>query len=551
MAKSKSLKILILLLLALSCAKQVPPSGGPKDTEPPTIVATYPLNGATNFSDDKISFDFSEYIDKSSARNAVFISPSVEKFKLDWSGKTLEIIFLDSLRKETTYTVTLGTDIRDLNNKNRMAESFVLVFSTGDKIDKGKISGRVFDRNPQGVMVFAYKLSDTACVNPSETKPDYVTQCGKDGFYLFSGLAEARYALFAVRDGNSDNLYEENEQIGFTFCDVVLPNDSAALSGIDFMLTQIDTSRPALDEITMTDRNHILLEYSETIDSAKLSPENFTITDSTTAETFPIKFAYKGRVKRSKILVSFSDSLEAEHKLYLSAGAVYDMRGNASLAATSEIYFNEKPDTLAPKSLGVLSANGEKKLNFTNPALRALFDDGVNLTRDALVFISAKGDTIPVSLNKINDAEFIIKPEKKLRSNSEYVLKIDFTLFSDAAGNSIDSVFSFPFKTVDEIDLVGVEGKIENAPKQPVYVILDNLKNKTKLRTETSPQGFFKFNAVPPGKYFVWAFADENGNGKYDFGSLNPCKHSEKFTFRTDTLEVRSRWPVKNVNMKF
>ncbi len=554
MAKRKSLIVPILLLLALSCAKQEAPSGGPKDKTPPVIVETYPLNETVNFKDDKIKAVFSEYIDKSSARNAVFISPEVEKIKLDWSGKTLEIKFLDSLRANTTYTVTFGTDIKDLNEKNKMAEAFSLVFSTGNKIDKGEISGAVFDRKPEGVMIFAYKLADdSAAVNPYEQKPDYTTQSGKDGFYLLSGLAAARYALFAVRDVNSDKLYNDGEQIGFTSREIVLPNDSAKIGKVNFMLTVIDTVRPEADEITMTDGNHILAEYSETIDSSRLDAGNFFIIDSAANKTYPVKYVYKGKVKRQKILLSFDAPLNKDGRLFLSLGEVYDMRGNPSKKNVIEIFYNEKPDTAAPKLLGVSPAYGEKKINFRKPEFYLLFDDGVNLTSDALTFAEANGgDTLGFALKKINDAEFYVFPDKRLRSDSKYVLSVDFSRFSDAAGNSVDTVETFTLETIDEIDLVSVEGKIFLPEKfEKIYVELDNLKTAFSMQTVAQKNGAFKFESVPPGEYFVWAFDDANGNGKYDFGSLEPRRFSENFAFRGDTLKIRPRWPVKNVNFGF
>ncbi len=552
MAKNKKITILILLALALSCAKQEAPTGGPKDKQPPVIVETNPLNETVNFSGDRITAEFSEYIEKSSVRNSIFISPDIEKLKLEWSGKSLEIIFLDSLKPNTTYTVTFGTDIKDLNEKNKMSEAFTLVFSTGAKIDRGTISGSVFDRNPEGVMIFAYKLADSLRVNPAEQKPDYTTQCGKNGFYLLSGLAASRYELFAVRDENSDKLFSPGEQIGFTSVDVILQNDSAKLGNVNFMLASIDTTKPKLTEITMTDKNHFLLEYSESIDSARLESEEFSIIDSTENKAFPVKYVYKGKTRRGKILLSFSATLNKEHDLFLACGKVYDKAGNASDKSIRKIYYNEKPDTLAPKFLGIKPAYGEEKLNFMEPAFSLLFDDGITLTRQALDFIGEKNDTIDFAIRKINDAEFEILPKRKLKSNSSYAVKIDFSSLADAAGNSLDTVFSALISTYDEIDLVSVEGNVKSPDNEnAVFVRLDNLKNALRLKTKATQNGNFKFEFVPPGNYYVWAFEDKNKNGEYDFGSLNPLKRSEKFAFRGDTLKIRPRWPVKNVNFEF
>ncbi len=550
MATRTPLILLVLAVLLFSCAKQVPPSGGPKDTEPPTIIATEPLSGTTNFRGDRISVEFSEYIDKGSARDAVFISPSVENFKLDWSGKTLEVFFKDSLKKNTTYTVTFGTGIRDLNNKNRMAEAFTLVFSTGEKIDKGEISGFVFDPKPQDVHVFCYKLSDSNYVNPSLQKPDYITQCGDDGFYLFSGLGKSSYLLFAVKDENGDNLYGEGEAIGVQSGEVTLKSDSAKVTDVNFKLTKIDTVAPEIDEIVMTDRNHILAKYSETIDSAKLNANQFQIIDSTTLKIYPVKYAYKGKVKREKVLFAFNlDSLAGEG-LYFIAGEVYDKSGNKSKKTETEIYYNNKPDTLAPQIVSVIPANGEKKLSLTHPAISVLFDDGVNFSATSCSLKDEKGRAVKFSVQKVNDAEFLILPKNKLRSSSEYKLEIDFSALSDAAGNKKDTTITYKLETLDAIDLVSVEGTVVSAKgKSNVFVVLNKIKGNRNYKTKAGASGKFKFASVLPGKYFIWAFEDKNRNGEYDYGSPMPLKYSEKFYFRNDTLNIRPRWPVKNVNL--
>ncbi len=165
------LTILALVVIISGCANQIAPGGGEIDRVPPQIIEVAPLNGAVNFSDDHFEITFDKYVDKRSVQDAIFISPTIEKgLKYDWSGKTLDVYFKDSLKKNTTYTVTIGTDVKDLNNSNKMAEAFTFAFSTGLKIDKGIINGKVYDPNPDGVMVFAYK-EEQKQIDISKQKP--------------------------------------------------------------------------------------------------------------------------------------------------------------------------------------------------------------------------------------------------------------------------------------------------------------------------------------------------------------------------------------------
>ena len=135
--KNTLIFLLLSLVFLIKCANQLPPTGGDVDRIPPEIDEVFPADGTINFEKDYFEIDFSEYVDKRSVRDAIFISPFIEgTLEFSWTGKTLEVVFPEKLKKDVTYTITIGTDVVDLNNKNRMAESYTFSFSTGDKIDK-------------------------------------------------------------------------------------------------------------------------------------------------------------------------------------------------------------------------------------------------------------------------------------------------------------------------------------------------------------------------------------------------------------------------------
>ena len=57
-----SLGLLLTAFLAQRCANAVAPTGGPKDTTPPVVVAAVPENQSTHFIGKKIEITFDEYI---------------------------------------------------------------------------------------------------------------------------------------------------------------------------------------------------------------------------------------------------------------------------------------------------------------------------------------------------------------------------------------------------------------------------------------------------------------------------------------------------------
>lgn len=131
-------------LWLVSCATQVAPGGGPEDKLPPRIAAVYPAPGTTNHPNELyIKLEFDEWINPSIPRNAVSISPPIEKkMRFEVSGKTLELTSRGLLDTGTTYTVTFAGGIKDLRG-NSLAKPFQVVFSTGAHIDSLKLSGRI------------------------------------------------------------------------------------------------------------------------------------------------------------------------------------------------------------------------------------------------------------------------------------------------------------------------------------------------------------------------------------------------------------------------
>ncbi|MBK6678625.1 MAG: Ig-like domain-containing protein [Ignavibacteriales bacterium] len=104
----------------------------------PEVVDVTPANGTTLFKGKEIELKFSEYVDKRTFKDAVFISPALEKgFEVEWSGKTATIIFNEELKPDVTYNITIGTSVIDLNNSNNMAKAYSYAISTGDVLDKG------------------------------------------------------------------------------------------------------------------------------------------------------------------------------------------------------------------------------------------------------------------------------------------------------------------------------------------------------------------------------------------------------------------------------
>jgi hypothetical protein len=319
------LSLFVLLILG-GCANQLPPSGGDVDRIPPEIISAFPENGTTNYRDDYVELEFSEYVDKRSFKDAIFISPTIEEqLEIDWSGKSVKIFFPKGLKKDFTYVVTIGTDVVDLNNKNRMANSYSFSFSTGDNIDKRTVEGRVYGKNIEGTLIFAYKFSSDT-INYLAKKPDYISQIGKDGGYKLNGLAESVYRIFAVKDQLRDFIYQsEQDFIGMPFENVTLTGKDSSFTGLNFFINKIDTMRPRLISTIMTDRYHILVTLTEDCDTSIYKATNYFIFDSTSNSRIKVDYCYQGNTKKDELILVQKQELNPSNRYFLFAKKLEDL----------------------------------------------------------------------------------------------------------------------------------------------------------------------------------------------------------------------------------
>lgn len=558
-ARTGTQELILLLsvvsaLLTFRCANQLPPGGGEIDYEPPEIVSTYPPDGTTNYTEDYVEIEFSEYVDKRSAISAIFISPFIEG-ALDYSfgGDNLTITFPSELKENITYTITVGTDVVDYNNKNRMAQSHTFAFSTGDKIDIGEISGSVFDEEPSGVIIAAYKVLDDS-TQPFTRKGDYISQAGEDGYYRLTNLAKGTYRVFAIKDAFRDYLFQPgNDNIGIPFQEITLTEEDSTFSNMNFLLMDYDTAAPGIISASMTDKNHILLNFTEDVDSVNISAQKYTLYDSTALKTIPVQFAYKGNTKETEMVLVISDSVGVENFVYLYADSLIDAFGNLNVADTLPVSVSEKPDTLLPE-LNSVEPTPKKDIELSNPEFRITFKDAFSFPNpeERISVIDSLKREVRFTHKKIDDAAFCIKIEEELRSLFGYAILMDMNKIRDAAGNRLDTVYTHSFLSMNELDYTGLQGGVFNIEydRNPI-LLLQHEEGDRIYKATPKIDSTFAFKNVLPGNYYVWLYYDEDQNGRYTFGNPFPYVAPEEFRVHPTIVELEKRWTVTDFVFDF
>lgn len=109
---------IVLGFISIGCAQFVPPTGGPRDITPPKLLTSIPENKSTNFDDKNLELTFDEYIDITSLKQELIITPEPKAFyNVKLKDKTVKLAFEEKLDSNTTYTFNFRNGIKDLNEK--------------------------------------------------------------------------------------------------------------------------------------------------------------------------------------------------------------------------------------------------------------------------------------------------------------------------------------------------------------------------------------------------------------------------------------------------
>ena len=156
------------------------------------------------------------------------------------------------------------------------------------------------------------------------------------------------------------------------------------------------------------------------------------------------------------------------------------------------------------------------------------------------------------------DAEFTFRPvEGSIRSyqitadwkpEAEYSLEIDSAAIEDIYGLSIKPFKQgLKVKSEDEFStlLVNLSGIQDTAIIVQLLNSSDAVVKEVKAKNNSA-----KFLYVTPGKYYLRAFVDSNGNGVWDTGDYDADRQPEDVYYYSEETECKAKWDVtRNWNL--
>lgn len=506
------ISISVMALFIIGCAQIVNPTGGAKDTNPPKIEMLMPANASTNFTGNKITIQFNEYVQTTDVATQLITSPPLKNTPdLKVKGKEVIVTIEDTLLPNTTYHLSFGSSITDITENNSL-DNFQYVFSTGPIIDSLKLSGKVtnaFTAQPEkGILVMLYSSNEDSL--PYKKTPRYFTKTKEDGSYTINYIKEGKYKIIALKDANSNYLYDTpEERIAYSDSLVALPTSNK----IDLKLFAETPQKQYVKKAIVPENQHLLIvmnKPSEKLAIVQIDAQKDSIIKKINANNDSIQL-WIVNPKSDSIRLKISDENFAdtvELKTIISS----------KKEALKIIY---------PTSELVISDIGNSfKLKFNQPIASVYkTEDSTNTT------IELVGD------------EVHLKSATKFKENSDYRLLFLPKSITGVTGEQNADSLKFTFRTKEEKSYGTL--KLNIVSKEKIILQLLNEQGNVVHEKINFDSGIIDYAYLAPGKYSLRAIHDTNHNNKWDTGNYSKHLQPEKIIYAPSTITIRSNWDVE------
>ncbi len=598
--------MLPLMLSVASCARMGNPDGGWYDEEPPKVISTFPLDGAVNVREKKITISFDEYVTIDNPTENVIISPpQLEQPEVKPKGKSIVVELKDTLKENTTYTVDFSNAIKD-NNENNLMGNYTYSFSTGEAIDTMEVGGYVLEAETlepiAGTQVGLYLVTDsieadTTIINRFYREPMLrVSRTDQSGHFSVKGVKPGRYRVYALADVDNNFMLtpRSGEQMAF-YDETVVPS---VFDDVRQDTTMLDSLRiKSIERVQykhyMPD-NVMLRAFTEAkadralLKNERTEPEKmtfyFTYGDSILPEIKGINFDLENNyileasakndtltywLKDTALVNTDSLELTITYRMTDTLGVLQDKID--TLRLIPRIPF-EKRLKLAEKERETWEKQQDKKKKKGEPydsimppkPLEKKIPTNPSLDPDKNVTIEFPTPLMTIDTAKIHlyierdsmwyNAKYEIrqKPNTNIRTlellaewqpGLQYSFETDSAAFVDIYGKAtLKEKLGLKVKSLDEFGTFEITMP-EMVGKNVIAQLLNQSGNVSKEVKTT--EGVAKFYYVSEDIYYMRIIVDENNNGIWDTGEYDSLRQPEQVYYFPKEIECRAKWDIR------
>ncbi len=565
---------LVLVVAIVSCANRAAgPTGGPKDSIPPVVLRTVPLNNALNYKKKEIQVFFDENISLEKVNENVVISPPQKTQPIvKANARVLTVSIQDDLQDSTTYSILFGNAIVDLNEKNPLP-NYTFSFATGPEIDTLQVSGKLIkaenlDPMP-GILVGLHKnLHDTAILRDQFTR---VAKTDDEGRFTIQNIKAGKYKLYALLDLDRDFRYQPGEEVAF-YDSIVIP-EIKMVQQTDTLWKDsvtIDTIKTE-SKLTYLPNNLLLKLFKENrkrqylVKSERPAEKYFNLFFNDKQDSLP-KIEPLNFDVDTRFLIQKTERLDS--LVYWMPDSMVYRQDTLKMAVTylkSDSVFQlvSTTDTLN-LILRKPRITGKSKTNEVKPVVPLTYKSNLAGSFDIYsdIWLEFEEPLVSVLTEKIklvHKVDTLLKPidfswlpmdsiRRKFairyawKPQESYELQIDSAAFVSIYERTTPAqTIPFKIKSLDEYSAMKIV--LQEFDSLAVLQVLDA--KETVIQTQRAKVKGNLFEYLKPGEYFVRLFIDTNRNGIWDPGDLGKRLQPEPVYYFNKKLTLRANWELE------
>ena len=589
------LSFLIATIVA-GCARMGSPDGGWFDDDPPRVLGASPAEQATNVTERKMTIYFDEFIKLEDPNQYVIVSPpQLETPDIKSKGKKIVIKLKDSLQANTTYTIDFSDAISD-NNEGNPLGNFTYTFSTGEHIDTFEVAGYVLDASNlepvKGISVGLYAdLADSAF----RTKPlQRISRTDGNGHFVIRGVASGDYRVYALQDADADYKFsQKSEMIAYSH-QTYTPSAAP-----DIRQDTVWRDTLHIDNIVRVPFTHyypddvVLLAFQELqtnrylLKTERKEADRINIFFSYGNEQLPVirglnfdadsAFILEASKKKDSLTYWIRDTLLVNQDTlrfsmeYLTTDTLGQLVSKTDTIESVAKTPYAKRMKAKQKEIDNWMKEQEKKKKRNEPydsiypasPLSPRYDVPQALDINRHIYIEMptpleRLDTAAIHLYSQIDSLWYRTPFRfqqrdsllrhyeviaDWRPDTEYSFEIDSAAFTDIYGKA-----SGPYKEGLRVksfdDYATILFELSGIQDTGIVVQLLSSNDQMVQQVRADANGTADFPYVAPGKYYVRAFVDRNGNNLWDTGEYDADLQPEDVYYYPHEIETKSKFDI-------
>jgi hypothetical protein len=490
--------------------------GGPKDEDPPKLVAMIPESGSLNSKPKIIELEFDEYIKIENPNKQILITPRINKDEMEVSAvKNKVFIKLNQeLEDSTTYVFNFQKTIKDIT-ENNVPENLKLVFSTGSQIDSLTFSGNVAyvfpqkDESMKDVLVGLYTLEDTLDILTGP--PYYIGQTDSTGNFNLTNIKAGEYKAYAWHDSNNSLKAEEKlENYGFLGDTIrIFENISQA----QFYLSKADLSEFKVNRASTAGTNFDIVLSKFPVE---ISLENEDLNKN-------LFFRQNEKTIRVYHKTFMNDSTAIKLNITDSVGYKIDTLIYAKFEESDRNKEKFEPSILATKNF---FKNLSLDIQFNKPLFEINYDSLI-IKYDTASVIEIRKDWTYFKDSTTRTLLTIDIPIPDTIPSETFTFFAADSSFTDTEGLFNEAKLESSYQRLKSEALAEDITVIINTEELPIIVQITDKQNKVIAENYLTETNQTIFKNIEPGVHFIRAIIDRNKNKRWDTSNLRNNIQSE------------------------